>query len=108
MSEVYEHNPEDHEDPLSGPTWLMGVIGAVLLLVIILGLTALYYGASQEEMREKVYTRDYPDLVELRAQQRARLTGEPHWEEREVNMEIVRALVIPIDQAMDLVAEEVP
>lgn len=48
MSDAYEHNPGDHEDPLPGPTWLVSIIGVVLLVVIVFGLTSLYHGAERE------------------------------------------------------------
>lgn len=112
MTEVFDHNPGDHDDPLTGPTWIIAFLGAVLLAVIMLGLTALYYNAKREEDTVKIITRDPQELLDLRQSQQARLTGEPRWEEELVKVEgqekeqIVPRLVIPIDQAMELMVKE--
>ena len=110
MTEVYEHNPLDHEDPLPGPTWMVGFIGVVLLVVVVLGITALYYGAKQEDEIVKVVEAEPIELLVMRAQQSEQLHV-TRWEEREEvdaegNPERVRALVIPIDRAMEIVAGE--
>ena len=43
MSHEYlEHNPGDHEDPLAGPTWTVGIIGTVMFVVTVLGVASLY------------------------------------------------------------------
>jgi hypothetical protein len=111
MSDVFEHNPGDHEDPLTGPTWIIGFIGAVLLVVIMLGLTALYYNASYEEELEKVIQRDPQELENLRTAQLARITASPRYVEQQIVIEgqdpkTDRSLVIPIDRAMELVVQE--
>ena len=112
MTEVFEHNVGDHEDPLPGPTWIVAFLGIVLLSVIMLGLTALYYNAQTTETTRKVVVRDPMELENLRAQQKAQLTRGPEWVEEKVKVEgqdkeqVVPALVIPIDQAMDIVVRE--
>lgn len=112
MSEVYEHNPGDHEDPLTAPTWILGFLGAVLLTVIALGLTALFYNAQAQEERRKLIERDPLELEHLQAEQRAQIIGAPHWVEEQVQVEgsntpqAVRSLAIPIDRAMELVVNE--
>lgn len=112
MSDTFEHNPGDHEDPLPGPTWIVAFLGVVLLSVIMLGLTALFYSAQTEEETVKVVKRDPEELVKLRATQQAQLTGVPRLVEEKIKVEgqqqeqIAQALVIPIDQAMKLVVQE--
>ena len=106
MSEVFEHNPGDHEDPLTGPTWIIGFLGAVLLAVIMLGLTALVYNAQHKETLIKIIERDPQELENLRAEQTARITGDPRWVEVFEGEKVVQHLVIPIDQAMQLVVNE--
>lgn len=108
MTEVFEHNPGDHEDPLTGPTWIIGFLGSVLLAVIVLGLTALVYNAQHEETQIKIIQRDPQELENLRAAQTARITGEPRWVEVLEGEKVVQHLVIPIDQAMQLVVNEAP
>ncbi len=112
MSDVYEHNPGDHEDPLAGPTWIIGFLGAVLLVVIMLGLTAMVYNAQHEEDKIKLIDRDPEELDHLRNSQLAQITAAPRWVEESVKVEgqneeqIVKSLVIPIDRAMELVVQE--
>ena len=112
MSDLFEHNPGDHEDPLAGPTWIIGFLGAVLLAVIGLGLTALYYNAQHKEEEAKIVKRDPLELEHLRAMQLAVIDAKPHWREEMEKVEgkndeqKVRALSIPIDHAMELVVQE--
>ncbi|MCI0364247.1 MAG: hypothetical protein L0Y44_10960 [Phycisphaerales bacterium] len=112
MDQSLEHNPGDHEDPLSGPTWMVAFLGAVLLAVIMLGLTALYYNANTQEETIKVITRDPDELVKLRQEQLAQIQGPPRYVEEIVPVEgseegkREKALVIPIEQAMELVVKE--
>jgi hypothetical protein len=112
MSEVFEHNPGDHEDPLTGPTWIVGFLGAVLLTVITLGLTALFYNAQSQEEQHKVVSRDPMELQNLQAVQHEQISGEPRWVVQDVRVEgseqpqRVRTLVIPIEQAKQLVVNE--
>ena len=106
MSEVFEHNPGDHEDPLPGPSYLVGLVGAVLLIVIFLGVTALFFNADSDEITRKVIDRDPAELDALRAQQQALLTGPPHWEKYTENDKPQTALVIPLEQAMQLTVKE--
>jgi hypothetical protein len=112
MTDVFEHNVGDHEDPLPGPTWIVAFLGIVLLSVIMLGLTALYYNAQSNEQTRKVVVHDPMELQNLREQQQAQLHRGPEWVEEKVKLEghdkeqVVPALVIPIDQAMDIVVKE--
>jgi hypothetical protein len=114
MTEVFEHNPGDHDDPLPGPTWIVGFLGVVLLLVIMLGLTALYYNAVYQEDMKKIVLRDPQELEHLRQQQLAILTSPPRLVEEKVTVpnqtppveQIIHALAIPIDQAMQLTVKE--
>ena len=106
MTEVYEHNPQDHEDPATGMTWLVGLIGSVLGVVTLLGTTALYYNVKTSEIREQVISRDYLEILELRLEQEVFLNGPPRWVERQEPQGVEEALVIPIKRAMELVVQE--
>ena len=108
MSEVFEHNPGDHEDPLPGPTWIVALLGGVLLAVIGMGLTALFYNAQTQEEARKVLMRDPAELENLRAAQLARLHAPAHWE---ISTDIAsgqqqKVLIIPIDDAMKLTLKD--
>ena len=97
---------------LPGPTWIVAFLGVVLLSVIMLGLTALFYNAQTQEETVKVVKRDPEELVKLRALQQAQLYSTPHIAEEKIKVEgqqqeqIAQAIVIPIDQAMQLVVQE--
>lgn len=98
--EYYEHNPGDHEDPVSGPTWLMGLVGTILLVVIIFGLTALYYNAYARQLEMQVVDRDPYELREYREEQQALLAGETRPDAD------AQRDVISIEQAMQRMAQQ--
>ncbi len=106
MTDVYEHNPEEHEDPTAGLTWFMGLLGALVLVVIMLGITALYYNVKAQQVRDQVVSPQRREVLELRLQQEALLADPPRWVERDEQGQTVRAYVIPIEQAMESVVEE--
>jgi hypothetical protein len=106
LTEVYEHNPDDHDDPTAGFTWLMGLVGALLLVVIILGLTALYFNVKAEMFQRQVVSAERLELQALRREQEALLAGPPRFIEREQQGETVTAYIIPIEQAMEIVVRE--
>ncbi len=107
MSQVYEHNPGDHEDPLDGPTWLIGIVGTGLLIVIVLGLVALFYGAYDREQETQVVTREVAQLRAHLDEQRERLEGPEREAQRELNGEEKTVRVIPIGDAIDRYVERV-
>ena len=104
--EHFEHNIGDHEDPVPASTWLVGALGAVLLVVIVFGLTALYYNARMVEADAKVLQRDSWELRRYDERQQRHFVREPAWVERVVVDQRVRAKVIPIEEAMDQVVRE--
>ena len=106
MTEVFEHNPSDHEDPLTGPSWYVGLVGGLILVVTLLGLTALYYNEKADETEKKVVAEFPAELEKLRDGQRERLTSPAHREVRDEAGEQITALVIPIEDAMQLVVKE--
>ena len=106
MTEVYEHNPGEHEDPTAGFTWLMGLVGVLLLVVVILGLTALYYNVKAEMFQRQVVSAERWELLELHRPQEALLAGPPRYIERDQQGETVRAYIIPIEQAMEIVVRD--
>lgn len=106
MSETFDHNLGDHDDPVAGPTWFLGLVGAVLMVVTVLGLTALYYNMKAGEVEVEVIDQPRLDVLELRRQQEQLLAGPPRRVTRDEQGKTVEALVIPIQQAMELVVEE--
>lgn len=106
MSDVYEHNPSDHEDPTAGPTWIVGGLGVILLAATLFGVTALYYNVKTAEVEEYFVEPERSDVMELRKQQEAMLEGPPRHVTRDEAGTEVEAFVIPIDRAMELVVQE--
>jgi flagellar biosynthesis/type III secretory pathway M-ring protein FliF/YscJ len=106
MSEVDRHSLTDREDPAAGPTWVIGLIGVLLLVVAILIIVAVMYRSLAMEFQRKMSAEAPQELEELRQKQTARLTGPPRWEIRPDSPEGGRSLVIPIDQAMQAMAAE--
>ncbi len=106
MTDYYEHNIDDHEDPAASSTWLVGFIGVVLLVVTMLGVTALYYNVKADRVDEKVVKPDRWDVKKLRIQQEQRLNTPARWVERDEGGEVTRALSIPLERAMKSVVEE--
>lgn len=106
MTEVFEHNPDDHEDPASGPTSLMGLVGALLLVAILLGITALWYNVKAEEVHTQVVAQPRREVQDMRKSQLALLQREPQWVTRQGETGEVRALVVPIERAMEIVVAE--
>ncbi len=106
MSDVFEHNPGDHEDPTAGPTSMVGVVGAIVLTACILLLTALYYNVKATQFKASVLEEPRLDVLDLTRQQEQLLAGPPRWVERDEGGQKVRAYVIPIELAMQRVVEE--
>jgi hypothetical protein len=107
MSEVFEHNPGDHEDPLPGPTWLIGILSAVLLSVVVLGVTAIFFNADTRMVDAKVVDADYPQVDAMREAQLAAIEGPARKKEVLENDQKVTNIVIPIDLAMQKYAAQV-
>ena len=102
-----KHNIHDHEDPSAGYTWMIGLVGTVLLVVTVLATAALYYNVQAAQNKESVIEPTRIDVKKLRAKQLQVLSNTPHWVEREDESgEIKRYLAIPIDRAIQLVIEQ--
>lgn len=84
----------------------MGIVGTILLVVIVFGLTAMYYNAHAEQSRALLYEREPYELRQYKQQQRAMLTGEARVVTEIVNDQEVQRYVISIDAAMDRMVRE--
>lgn len=107
MAEHYEHNVGDHEDPLPGPTWLVGFIGTVLVIVIVLGITGLFAGARRANEQAAIVEREPVQLETLRAQWARELAQRP--QPVDVVMDGVveeRVVEIPIEDAMAAIVRQ--
>ena len=106
----HDHHAVDYEDPKAGPTWTIGLASIAILAVSVLVVTTLTYRELDGEEQTKVLDQRVnsgPEVLEaLKAEQQARLAAAAHRELRVENPEGEESLVIPIDQAMDLLLEE--
>ena len=105
MHESYEHNPGDHDDPLPGPTYILTILGAVLFCVVVLGVTALFFNADERMVLDKTQLATYPQFETLKAEQLAKIAGPARKVEVNENDKVVESVVIPIDVAMQKIAE---
>lgn len=69
----------NHDDPKAGPTAVALAIGTLGVLISVIAVTALYYGARVETINEKVLSGAYQDVLRARAAQTERLYAPPHW-----------------------------
>ncbi|MCA9297309.1 MAG: hypothetical protein KC983_12350 [Phycisphaerales bacterium] len=108
MSDHVEHNPNDHEDPAGGSTWIIGIFSVLLFVILCLGLVAMLYNARQAEFQHKVVDADRLEFQKLRATQLSRLDGPARREVvKDQNGNVLsEALVIPVDQAIELVTQQ--
>lgn len=91
---------EDDGDPDSRSTLYVGVVGAVLLLVTIVGITAIFNRVVAEERYEKEILVRPAERLLYEADQAGKLT-DYGWADRENGV-----VQIPIERAMELVARE--
>ena len=84
---------------------IVGFLGAVLLAIVGLGLTALFFNADSRMVDEKVTDQLYPQFQSVKAEQIARIEGKPRRVEVMENDQKMTTVVIPIDRAMELYAK---
>ncbi len=107
MTEVFEHNPSDHEDPRAGITWFIGAVGTLMLVVTMLAVWALYYNVKAQEVESAVVLPIREDVVDLARRPEALLAGSPRWMDLvDAQGQPVRTYVIPVERAMQIVVQE--
>lgn len=83
-------------DPASPPTIIAGAIFLALLILIVVGLEAMYYHAENAEWTRKVVGEQPEEIRKLRADQTDRLNSY-RWVDAPNHV-----VAIPIDRAMEL------
>jgi len=86
-----------HLDPDAAVTAVVGIVGAVLLIVVVLGLQAFFYGAERREAERKNVAPGFEELVALRADQQEQLNSY-RWIDEPGGV-----VGLPIERAMELV-----
>ncbi|HSN57628.1 MAG TPA: hypothetical protein VLT32_23365 [Candidatus Sulfomarinibacteraceae bacterium] len=89
-----------YDDPNVAASAVVGIIGAIVLFVIIVLLQTWFYRAEADERFRKIYSQPYQELQKLDNEQRERLTSYGWISEGD------GVAHIPIDRAMELVADE--
>ncbi len=105
-NEPHTHVSGEAEDPTSGPTWVVGLAGAILTVVVVLGVTAIYYAAERAEAEHKVMSVRSQEAELRREADRAALMNEAYWEQWTDADGVLageRTLVVPMDTARDIV-----
>ena len=90
----------ERDDPRVPTTFFAGAISVILLVVTLLCLDALYRVTVEQEAQRKIVDREPRQLLELEAEQRARLDGY-RWVDRNAGV-----VAIPIDRAIELIVDE--
>ena len=110
----HDHNtpldqlPGDVEDPRSMQTWIFGAMSVVLMIVVVLAVAAMYYGAVFRETNGKLISVRTQASQVMREARTLATMQEPHWETyTNADGDLVgeKTLKIPADQAAQLIVE---
>ena len=92
---------ERWDDPDAAMTVAIGVLGALMIFLLIVGLQILYYHTQDQELATLVYSREPEELSLLRAKQEEQLHSY-RW------IDQAKGVVgIPIERAMELVVNDI-
>lgn len=109
MSTSHEqpHFTAEQEDPNSWATWAIGIGSSFLVITTVAIACGIYYRAATTESLDKNINIRYDKRHAVQETQRAVLEESPHWvrEQDPSSGELRDRLVIPIDDAMNIVAE---
>jgi len=100
---------DDHEDPDGWATWAIGLGGAVITIATITISMGIYYRSLMSEAATKQINVTYEQRDMIKAAQKAVLEESAHWV-RHHDAETGDSrdqLVIPINDAMDIIAGNV-
>jgi hypothetical protein len=97
---------QDHEDPDGWATWAIGIGGSFLMITTVAFTCGIFYRAATTEALDKNVNIRYEQRNMVLASQQAVLEETAHWitEHNSEDSTSIDTLVIPIDQAMDIVA----
>jgi len=101
MSEALKENTEP-DDLNVGLIATVTIVGAILVMAIAAALTALVRSESTRYGEEIGTFSDLGTVARLKAEQRAKLEGQPGWVDKGKGQ-----VSLPIDRAMQLVSAEI-
>jgi|TARA_Y100000031_G_scaffold15049_1_gene15875 hypothetical protein len=106
MSHEQPHIENEHEDPDGWATWAIGIGGSFLMITTVAIACGIYYSAATTEAFDKNVNIRYEERDMVREAQRAVLVESAHWvsEQHPETGETVERLVLPINDAMNIIA----
>lgn len=112
--EQFEHNPGDHDDPKGDSTWVIGLAGTIVLIVLVIAITVLYYHTDASYVQERVVNEAPSEILDLRSKQNGHLllSGTAPVLDAEGNPVVdeagrpVTTTYIPINEAIDQIIAE--
>ena len=72
MSEAIDASRGDFDDPLAGPTYIIGVVGTVILIATVLLVQKMSHDAAKRG-EEAAAQRDYFEITNMREEQNLQL-----------------------------------
>jgi hypothetical protein len=100
--------PGDVEDPHPMPMWMICGMSVALMIVTVLAVAAMYYGAVFRETNGKLISVRSEAAQVMREARTLATMQEPHWETfTDADGELVgeKTLKIPVGQAAELIIE---
>lgn len=106
MSEHASVIPGQLDDPEPGSTWFFSLAGIVILVALVVAASVMYFHVENREVDEKVVDPAYARLEATRAAWREQLGSYQGYAWTQPDGKSVRKVRIPVDRAMELVAQE--
>lgn len=110
MSTASQHNEFETsagvlwDDPEAGKTWLVSLMGVIILAALVIALSVMYFRTEATEVEAKVIAPEYLALKDLKARQHELLASKGTYSV-EVNGKQVQRNRIPVADAMRMMAE---
>ncbi len=97
---------DDHEDPDGWATWAIGLGSSVLVIAAVVISAGIYYRSMMTEAETKHINITFEQRDMINAAQHAVLEESAHWvqDHDEDSGETTHRLVIPVQDAMDMIA----
>ena len=92
------------DDPEAGQTWLVSLIGIIILTAVVIALTVMYFKTEQTEVDLKVIEPQYIALEDLKLKQMELLSSSGAYS-LDIAGKPVERQRIPVAQAIKLVAQ---
>lgn len=92
------------DDPEAGKTWLVSLMGVIILAALVIALSVMYFRTEATEVEAKVIAPEYLALKELKTRQLELLASKGAYTV-EVDGKQVQRNRIPVADAMRMMAE---